>query len=168
MEKLTGLIAATYTPLNTDGTVNLDIIPKYQEHLIKHGIKGIFINGSTSDFAGISTNDRLKIVEKWASIKDSRLKYIVHTGHTNITEAIELSKNAKENHMDAISVLAPYYFKPRSIQRVIEYCKEIAKAGELPFYFYHIPGLTGCKSGYGTISKISRGGNSSFCRHKVF
>jgi N-acetylneuraminate lyase len=40
--------------------------------------------------------------------------------------------------------LSPSYFKPRSVDTLIECCREIASAAPgLPFYFYDIPGFTG-------------------------
>jgi N-acetylneuraminate lyase len=47
--------------------------------------------------------------------------------------------------VDAIAILAPYYFKPANAGQLVEFCAKIAgTVPELPVYFYHIPVLTGC------------------------
>ena len=39
--------------------------------------------------------------------------------------------------------MAPFYFKLPSLLSLVEYCCEVASCTpELPFYYYHIPGLT--------------------------
>jgi len=42
-------------------------------------------------------------------------------------------------------LLAPYYFKPAGAKQLAEYCAKVAEAvPQTPFYFYHIPVLSGC------------------------
>ena len=45
------LIAATYTPLKEDGSLNLELINKYSTFLKDNNVAGTFVNGSTGDFA---------------------------------------------------------------------------------------------------------------------
>ena len=47
MEKIIGLINAPFTPFHADGSVNLAPIPAYAELLVRNGLKGVFINGSS-------------------------------------------------------------------------------------------------------------------------
>lgn len=143
MEKIKGLIAATYTPLNEDGTINYSQIPVYQEHMLKKDIRGFFINGSTGDFPGISIEERMKIIEVWSQIKVPGHKYIAHVGSNNINEARGMALHAETNGMDAISVLSPFYFKPKNVNSLVDFCAEIADRVSIPFYYYHIPSLTG-------------------------
>jgi N-acetylneuraminate lyase len=49
MNKIEGLIAAPFVPLNGDGEVNDDQIPAYYDLLVKNGVVGAFINGSTGE-----------------------------------------------------------------------------------------------------------------------
>ena len=45
----------------------------------------------------------------------------------------------------AIAALSPSYFKPRSLDTLIDCCRETGRCASpaLPFYFYDIPGFTG-------------------------
>ena len=46
--------------------------------------------------------------------------------------------------MYGVSFTAPFYFKPANVSMLAECCKEIADSvPEIPFYYYHIPVLTG-------------------------
>ena len=43
MPLLQGLIAAPFTPLKADGTLNLDQVGRYAEHLATCGVAGAFV-----------------------------------------------------------------------------------------------------------------------------
>ncbi len=51
MEKINGYVAAPFTPLLENGDLNLDLIPKYAELLIRSGLDGVFVCGSTGEGA---------------------------------------------------------------------------------------------------------------------
>ena len=45
-EKLEGMVAATFTPLDENGDVNLSVIDKYADWIASTPIKGVFVCGS--------------------------------------------------------------------------------------------------------------------------
>ncbi len=46
----------------------------------------------------------------------------------------------------AVAVMAPCYFKPATVDDLIEFCLPIAAEAEpLPVYYYHIPAMTGVR-----------------------
>jgi N-acetylneuraminate lyase len=43
-----------------------------------------------------------------------------------------------------VAFTAPFYFKPSTVQMLAACCQVVAEAvPEMPFYYYHIPVLTG-------------------------
>jgi len=141
--KIKNLIAAAYAPLKEDLSLNLNIIPSYSSFLQRNKVAGVFINGSTGDFTSLSIAERKEITEAWAKESSTDFFVINHVGHTSLDIAKDLAAHSA-GKVDAIATLAPYYFKTRSLQCLVDYCKEIAaSAPDLPFYYYHIPGLTG-------------------------
>ncbi len=138
-----GLIAATYAPMHQDSSLNVKIVPQYADFLKGNGVKGVFINGSTGDFTSLSVAERKEITKAWGQNKSNDLFVIDHVGHTSLQEAKELAAYAADK-VDGIAALAPYYFRLSDINKLVEYCKEIAAcAPNIPFYYYHIPVLTG-------------------------
>ncbi|WP_209402466.1 dihydrodipicolinate synthase family protein [Pseudozobellia sp. WGM2] len=137
------LIAATYAPMHTDGALNLDIIPAYGAFLKSNKVTGAFVNGSTGDFVSLSTEERKQLIEAWGKSRPENFFITNHVGHTNLREARDLAAHS-ENLADAICALPPSYFKPKTLESLLYYCSEIAKsAPSIPFYYYHIPVLTG-------------------------
>ncbi|MDO4229700.1 MAG: dihydrodipicolinate synthase family protein, partial [Capnocytophaga sp.] len=136
------LIAATYAPMDSKGVVSTKVIPQYADFLKRNGVSGIFANGSTGDFASLSVEERKEIIEAWAEQKSPDFFITNHIGDINLNHAVELASHSA-NKVDAISTLAPFYFKP-NLDNLVFYCKTIAEAApNVPFYYYHIPELTG-------------------------
>lgn len=136
------LIAATYAPMHPDGSIAPEVIGRYADFLKKNNVSGVFANGSTGDFASLSVAERKLLIEAWAAEKDADFFITNHVGDINLNHAVELAEHCADK-VDAIAVLAPFYFKP-NLDKLIDYCKAVAQAApNVPFYYYHIPELTG-------------------------
>lgn len=146
IEKLKGLIAAPFTPMKEDGSLNLSIIPKYYEMLVANGVTGAFICGSTGEGVSMTDAEKMVVAEAWASCTKSNPDFKVMTllGGTSIADCKELARHAKNIGLYAVSFTAPFYFKPADVKQLADCCKAIAdEVPDMPFYYYHIPVLTG-------------------------
>ena len=142
--RLAGLIAATYTPLHEDGTLKLDLVPAMVDFLERAGVAGIYICGSTGEGMSLSGAERRAVAGAYVGAAKGRLKTIVQVGHNSLAEAKQLAAHAQEIGVDAISAAAPSYFKVGSIDNLADCMAQVASgAPALPFYYYHIPALTG-------------------------
>lgn len=143
---LKGLIAAPFTPMNADGAVNTSLIPAYYSFLKHNGITGAFICGSTGEGASLTVKEKMQVADAWASCtrNDSSFHTMMLLGGTSLKECTELARHAYSIGIDAVSFTAPYYFKPGTVALLADCCREVAAAvPEMPFYYYHIPVLTG-------------------------
>ncbi len=144
MKKIEGLIAAVFTPFKEDGSLNIELIPFVVEKLIRDGLTGIFVCGSNGEGPNMTAEERMIVVEAYVKAANKRLLVIVHVGHSSILESRRLAKHAQEIGADAFSSVAAFYFKPTSVEILARSMAEIAAAApKLPFYYYHIPSLTG-------------------------
>lgn len=143
--KLKGLVAATHTPFSADGQLNLQGIEKQAEHLLRNGVTAVFVGGSTGESHSLTVDERLALVKRWSEVvRSTKQQLIVHVGTNCLSDAKTMAVHAQSRGAVAISALAPSYFKPKSMNSLIECCAEIAGAApSLPFYFYDIPVLTG-------------------------
>lgn len=149
------LIAATYAPMDSNGVVSTKVVPQYADFLKRNGVSGIFANGSTGDFASLSVEERKDIIEAWAEQKSPDFFITNHVGDINLNNAVALAAHAADK-VDAISALAPFYFKP-NLEKLIIYCKTIAEAApNVPFYYYHIPELTGANFDMSQFMEIAK------------
>lgn len=144
MEKLTGLIAAPYTPMHPEGGVNPGIIPDMVNHLHKEGVAGVFICGTTGEGPSLTVDERMLLAGQWVTHAGDRLAVIVHVGHHSVYEARRLAEHAQAIQAYGIAAFAPSFFKPSSMDSLVAYCAAVAGAAPaLPFFYYHIPSMTG-------------------------
>ncbi|MEX8546899.1 MAG: dihydrodipicolinate synthase family protein [Mucilaginibacter sp.] len=145
-EHLQGLISAPFSPLNKEGEPNIERIPAYYNFLKQNGITGAFINGSTGEGVSLTINEKKKIAEAWAACSnhDPEFKVMAFLGGTCLADCIELAKHAQQIGLYAVSFTGPFYFKPANVKVLAQACMEVANAvPDMPFYYYHIPVLTG-------------------------
>ena len=140
-----GLVAATHTPFNADGSLNLTVVEKQAAHLLAGGVKYAFIGGTTGESASLAVEERQALARHWCEVtRGSDLKVIVHVGANCLADARALAAQTQSLGAAAISALAPSYFKPGSVAALVDCMADIAAgAPGLPFYYYEIPLLTG-------------------------
>jgi N-acetylneuraminate lyase len=146
IEHLQGLISAPVSPLNDRGELDLDIIPGYYGFLKYNGVTGAFINGSTGEGVSLTLNEKKQVAEAWAkaSNHDPDFKVMAFLGGTCLADCIDLATHAQALGLYAVSLTSPFYFKPANIHMLAETCIAVASAVPgMPFYYYHIPVLTG-------------------------
>ncbi|MBW3598840.1 MAG: dihydrodipicolinate synthase family protein [Planctomycetes bacterium] len=142
--RLTGLIAAAVTPMDAEGGLRLEIIDALAELYVESGVAGVFACGTTGECHSLATSERKGVAERWMSASQGRFPVVVHVGHNSLPEAQELAAHAAECGAAAVAAMAPFFFKPADVAALADYCARIAAAApETPFYFYHIPGMTG-------------------------
>lgn len=146
IQRIEGLIAAPFTPLNPDETLNVSIIASYYQMLKHNGVKGAFICGSTGEGTSLTFNEKKVVAQAWANAKkgDAEFKVTLFLGGTCLTECKELAIFATEIGLDAVCLSSPFYFKPANVNVLANCCKEVASVvPQTQFYYYHIPALTG-------------------------
>ena len=144
MKKIKGLINAPFTPFDKKGEVNLEPIEVYANMLQKNGLVGVFINGSSGEGYMLTEEERMIIAERWMQVAPADFKVIVHVGSTCVKQSNKLAQHAQDIGAFAIGAMASPFPKAGRIEELVKYCEEIAcGAPNLPFYFYHIPALSG-------------------------
>lgn len=159
MEKefLTGLIAAPFTAMNPDGSIALETISLYSDLLVNQGVSGAFVCGTTGEGTSLSMNEKKAVINEWVRCSDGRLKIIAHVGGLCQSECIELAQNSVQSGVDAIAAMAPFFFKPKTSEDLLHFLEPIAAAAKgLPFYYYHIPSMTGVELPVHTILKDAK------------
>lgn len=144
--KIEGLVAAPFTPFNSQGELNLEAIPAYYKSLKQNNIVGAFICGSTGEGVSLTFQEKIQVLKAWTALTkdDADFTLMMFLGGTNIKECKELAVLAEAEGADAISFTSPYYFKPANVKQLARCCAEIAAAApNTAFYYYHIPVLTG-------------------------
>jgi len=143
-KKIKGLVAAPASPLHSDYSVNTGIIEEYYEFLVRNGVSGAFICGSTGESVLLSVEERMKLANKWMEIVKTDYPVLIHVGTTNNEETKKLAAHAQDIGASGISTMVPFLFKPFDVEGLVKQnALEASYAPDVPYYLYYIPGLTG-------------------------
>lgn len=143
--KFKGIFTALLTPFDKEDRINQKALAALVKHNLRLGVKGFYIGGSTGEAFLLSTDERKEIMEIVKSeAKDATL--IAHVGSVDERQAIALGKHASALGYDAVSSVAPFYYK-FSFGEIKDYYFRVAAASALPMLVYHIPAFSGVSMG---------------------
>lgn len=138
------MIAASFTPFDKEGEVNLPAIDAYADWIAASPIRGVFVCGTTGEYASLTLSERKDILEKWMEAAAGRFIVIAHVGSNCQKDSMELASHAAQQGAYGIASIAPAFFKPSSVTDLVDFFAPIAQAApELPFYYYNMPAMTG-------------------------
>ena len=142
------ILNAVFTPMLEDGAINYKRIPEIFHHTVSTGAKGIFLNGTTGECMSLSVQERTQLVETWVQYRRQMnqpdFKIFVHVGSCNLSETAQMAEHAQTQGADGIAMVATFYFRPKTLEDLVEQCEYVAAAAsDTPFYYYNIPALTG-------------------------
>lgn len=138
--------AAYLTPAITlfheDGTLDLESQEKLFENLIAHGVDGILVEGSSSEFFAIPMAQRRSMAQFAIEKINHRVKLIIGTSHMVADEIVNFSNFCLEAGADAVMILPPYYFH-FGPEALLQYYDRLASQIHGPIYIYNFPDNTG-------------------------
>lgn len=140
-----GLVPATHTPFTADGSqLNVDRIETQCQFLLEQGVEGVFIAGSTGEFAALTHEEMQLVTSRWVEVaRGTDMRVIAHVGGTQFDQVKERAKQAQAAGVDAIGLVAPYYPAIGDVEALVRWCEGVmGAASETPAYYYHIPSLS--------------------------
>lgn len=141
---LTGLIPASHTPFAADGQLDLAAVARQAAFFHDAGLRAVFVAGTTGECASLTVDERKALADRWVDVAGDSLQVAVNVGHNCLADAVALAAHARQAGVTAVAAMAPSYYKPATIEQLVEFCIPIAAAAEgVPFYYYHIPSMTG-------------------------
>ena len=148
--ELKGIFTALLTPFDNDNKINKAALEQLVRHNIKLGVQGFYVGGSTAEAFLLTTEERKQVMQ---IVKEAapEVKLIAHIGSVSEDEALELSLYAKELGYDAISSVAPFYYK-FSFEEIKNYYFRLAEKSGMPMIVYHFPAFSGVSMGVKEIS----------------
>jgi len=135
-----GVFTALITPMR-DGAVDERALHELVELQIAAGVDGIVPCGSTGEAATLSHAEHRRVIEVVVAASRGRVQVLAGTGSNSTTEAIALTRHAKEAGADGALLISPYYNKPTQ-DGVVAHYAAIARETAFPLVVYNIPGRT--------------------------
>lgn len=137
-----GIYPALLTPFDKNDKINVKALEDLIDLNLKKGVKGFYVTGSTGESFLLSTEERKQVMKIVKDKVNGKAKLIAQIGCIATKHAIELAKYAEELGYDAISSVAPFYYK-FSFEQIKKYYFDIVDAVSLPMIIYNIPAFSG-------------------------
>ena len=132
-----GSLPALVTPFK-DGAIDLETLRKLVDWHVDQGSSGLVPVGTTGESPTLTHAEHEQVVTEVVKAAAGRIPVIAGAGSNNTTEAIRLTRHAKEVGADAALVVTPYYNKPTQAG-LIAHFTAIHEAVDLPVIIYNIP-----------------------------
>ncbi len=153
-----GSLVALVTPMLSDGSVDYSQLEALIDFHVKEGSDALVIAGTTGESATLDPDEHCELLHRSREIINQRLPMIAGTGANSTSEAIMLTRCAKEARADACLLVTPYYNKP--VQRgLIQHYQAIASAVDIPQILYNVPGRTACDMLADTVGELAKVNN---------
>ena len=138
MPPFQGSITALITPFK-NGEVDAKAFQRLVEWQIDQGTHGLVPVGTTGESPTLTHEEHKQVIELCIEAAAGRVPVIAGTGSNSTSEAIALTRFAKEAGADGALVVTPYYNKPTQEGLYLHY-KAINDAVDIPIIIYNIPG----------------------------
>ena len=152
LDRLKGSIPPLLTPFK-NGEVDYETYARLVEMQIVEGSHGILVNGTTSEPASLTTDERNKLVDLAIKICKGRIPIVAATGSQSLWETKILTEHAVKAGADALLIVTPYYTRPQQ-RGMVEYYLEVMRGIDTPWMIYHIPGRTAVSVTVDTVKEL--------------
>ena len=153
--ELKGIIPPILTPMNSDESVNLDVLREQIERMIEGGVHGLFPFGTNGEGYILSEKEKIEVLEVTIDQVNGRVPVYAGTGCISTADTIRMSKKAQELGADVLSIITPS-FAMASQKELYNHYAEVAKHVDIPIVLYNIPARTGNKLLPETVAKLAK------------
>jgi len=135
---LHGIIPPLVTPLLDNDHLDTKGLERLIEHTISGGVHGIFVLGTTGEFASLSYKLRIEVIKQTCKVAGRRVPVFVGITDSAFSESLNLAKVAADCGADAVVLAPPYYFASGQPE-LLEYLTRIMIQMPLPLFIYNMP-----------------------------
>lgn len=159
---IAGMLKGTFTAMVTpfrDGRVDYDRLTENVRIQVEAGLDGLVPVGTTGESPTLSHDEHRKVIEhvvtQAGQMGGGKLKIVAGTGSNSTTEALSLTRHAKEVGADAALMVNPYYNKPTQ-EGLYRHFMTVADEVGMPICLYNIPGRTNITMSAQTVARLAQ------------
>jgi 4-hydroxy-tetrahydrodipicolinate synthase len=145
---------ALITPLR-DGGFDEDAYRSLIDWHVEQGTDGLVPCGTTGESPTLDHAEHKRVVEVCIEAAAGRVPVIAGTGSNSTSEAIDLTRHAKQVGADAALVVTPYYNKPTQ-EGLYQHFKAIHDAADIPILIYNVPPRSVVDMTVETMARLAR------------
>ena len=98
--EIRGVVVPVLTPLNSDETVDTASLRRLIDYLLDNGVHGIWVSGTTGEFANLSDRQRLVSMETVVDHIAGRVPIIGNVSGPSTQLSLDLAMSVQEMGLD--------------------------------------------------------------------
>ena len=155
MKPIRASIVALITPMHEDGSIDYPTLRRLIDWHIAQGTDCIGVVGTTGESPTVSVEEHCEIIRVAVEQAAGRVPIMAGCGANSTSEAIELTRFAKQVGADCQLQVVPYYNKPTQ-EGQYQHFRTIAEAVDLPMVLYNVPGRTVADMHHDTVMRLAQ------------
>jgi 4-hydroxy-tetrahydrodipicolinate synthase len=156
--RLHGIFVPMVTPLTSDERVDHPSLRRLIDFLIEGGVHGIWVMGTTGEFAALPEEERARAVETTVDHVAGRVPVIANVGDSSTGLALRHARHAAAAGADALALTPPHYY-PHSMDEMLTHFRTLKQAHpDLPLLVYNIPQTVKVKMTVATTLQLATEG----------
>lgn len=153
-----GVVVPMVTPFTEDGQVDEPAVRRLVDHLVRGGIGGILLLGTTGEAASMEARERLRLVETAVAHIARRVRVFAGISDDSLAAAAATAKAYRELGVDAFLAHVPSYY-PLGAAEVHAWFERLADRVPAPLFLYNIPMTTHVSIPEDVVEALSRHAN---------
>lgn len=149
-----GVVTPLITPVDAEERVYETGLRNQIEHVLRGGVHGVFVVGSTGEFYGLDYDEKKRATEITVAQVKGRVPVYVGASAITTRECIKLSKMAESAGAQAVTILTPMFISP-SEEELYKHFRTIAESTALPVLVYNNPERTGINMSANLIERLA-------------
>jgi len=155
MRSFGGLGVALVTPFNTNGSVDFGGLEKLIHFQIENGTDFLVVQGTTGESATLSDGEKKSVLDFTIEVNANRLPIVLGVGGNNTVGVSKQLEGLKNDGIDGILSVSPYYNRPSQFG-VFKHYEKIASISNLPIILYNVPSRTGSNIEINTVIDLNK------------
>ncbi len=152
-----GVHVALATPLTPDYKIDVDGVHRLVEYVIRGGINGLNIMGSTGEVASMPESNRRQIVAAVTDAAQGRVPVITALAQNSLEDAVRETEALARQGVRGVLATPPSYY-PTNPAGVEQYYRILSPRSPLPLLIYNIPQFTKVPIPPQTVAALARDG----------
>jgi 4-hydroxy-tetrahydrodipicolinate synthase len=141
-KRIEGVLSPVVTPFGKDYAPDAARFVRHCRWLLKSGCAGLAVFGTNSEANSMSVAEKIRLLEALVKGGVPAAALMPGTGHSALTDSIEMTKAAVSLGCAGVLMLPPFYYKGVPDEGLYRnFAEVIERVGDdrLQLYLYHIP-----------------------------
>ena len=142
VKRIEGVLSPVITPFKKDYSPDAERFVRHCKWLLKSGCAGLAVFGTNSEANSMSVAEKRQLLEALVAGGVEPSALMPGTGHSALSDSIEMTRAAVELGCAGVLMLPPFYYKGVSDEGLFRnFAEVIERVGDerLSLYLYHIP-----------------------------